>query len=172
MYKVITKILALHIKKVIANVIDEVQSAFVEGRNILEGPLIVNKIFSWAKSNGRKILLLKVDFNKAFDSVNWGYIDSIMAHMNFWCKWRSLIQGCLVSDRASIIINGSPTAEVSMTKVVRQEDPLYPFLFIIAMEGINIAMKSATSKGISDGIHIPNTGVCLSHLLYADDVLF
>lgn len=118
MYKIITKILALRIKKVIGSVVDEVQSAFVEGRNILEGPLIVNEVCSWAKSDGRKILLFKADFNKAFDSINWGYLDSIMAQMNFGCKWRSWIRGCLESARASILINGSPTAKFSMTKGV------------------------------------------------------
>ena len=59
-----------------------------------------------------------------------------------------------------------------MSKGVRQGDPLSPFLFIIAMEGLNIAMKSKMSKGIFDGIHIPNANYCLSHLLYADDALF
>lgn len=74
--------------------------------------------------------------------------------------------------RDSIIINGSPTAEFSMTKGAGQRDPLSPFFFIIAMEGLNVALKYATYKGIFDGIHIPNTNVCLSHLLYADHVLF
>lgn len=59
-----------------------------------------------------------------------------------------------------------------MSKGVRKGDPLSPFLFIIAMEGLNIAMKSATSRGIFDGINIPNADFCLSHLLYVDDALF
>lgn len=79
MYKIITKNLTLRIKKVIGSVIGEVQSALVEGRNILEGPLIVNEMWSCAKSNGRKILLFKADFNKAFNLVNWGFLNSTMA---------------------------------------------------------------------------------------------
>lgn len=50
---------------------DDTQSAYVEGRNILDGPLIVNEICSWAKRAKKKVLLFKVDFEKAFDSVNW-----------------------------------------------------------------------------------------------------
>lgn len=50
--------------------IDEVQSAYVEGRNILDGPLIVNEICSWAKKSKKKVLLFKADFDKAFDSIN------------------------------------------------------------------------------------------------------
>nr|KAJ0216209.1 hypothetical protein LSAT_V11C300103160 [Lactuca sativa] len=153
------------------SVINEVQSAFVEGLNILEGHLIVNEICSWAKANGKEILF-KTDFNNVFDSINWGYLESIMAQTNFACKWRSWIQGCLKLARASIIINGSPTSEFTMSKGVRQGDPLSPFLFIFTMGGLNIALKSVTSKGIFDEIRIPCSNIFLSHLLYVDDALF
>nr|KAJ0215151.1 hypothetical protein LSAT_V11C300106750 [Lactuca sativa] len=63
---------------VIGSVIDEVQSTYVEGRNILKGPLIVNELCSWSKNKKRKMLLFKADFNKAFDSMNWYFLDSIM----------------------------------------------------------------------------------------------
>lgn len=49
MYKIGAKIHACRIKKVIGSVVDEVQSAYVEGGNILDGPLVVNEIYSWAK---------------------------------------------------------------------------------------------------------------------------
>lgn len=70
MYKVIAKILALRLKKVVGSVVDEAQSAYVEGRNILDGPLIVNELCTWAKRSKKKVLLFKVDFDKAFDSIN------------------------------------------------------------------------------------------------------
>lgn len=54
----------------------------MEGRNILDDPLIVNEICSWAK-RVKKVLLFKVDFEKAFDSVNWEYLDSVMCQMGF-----------------------------------------------------------------------------------------
>lgn len=86
LYKIIARIIALRIKRVIGSVIDDVRSTFVKGWNILEEPLTVNEICSWAKADGREILLFKADFNKAFDSINWGYLDSIMAQMNFGYK--------------------------------------------------------------------------------------
>ena len=78
LYKIIAKLLAIRLKRVIGNIIDEVQSAYMEGRNILEGPLIVNDLCSWAKANGKKMLLFQADFNKAFDSISWTFLDSIM----------------------------------------------------------------------------------------------
>jgi len=172
LYKIIAKLLALRIKKVVGVCIDDTQSAYIEGRNILEGPFVINELCSWAKLRGRKRLLFKADFNQAFDSVNWNYLDSIMAQMNFGEKWRAWIRVCLESSRASVLINGSPTKEFSMQKGVRQGDPLYHFLFIIAMEGLNLAMKAAISKGVFHGISIPNSSITLSHLFYADDALF
>lgn len=92
LYKIIAKTLAGRIKQVIGSVVNEVQFAYVEGRNILDGPLIVNEVCAWAKKSARKVLLFKVDFDKAFDSVNWGYLDSVLMQMGFGSKWRSWIR--------------------------------------------------------------------------------
>nr|KAJ0198799.1 hypothetical protein LSAT_V11C600337540 [Lactuca sativa] len=70
MSKIISKILATRIKSVIGDLIGDVQSAYVEGRSILDGPLMINELISWSKVAKRKILMFKVDFDKAFDSIN------------------------------------------------------------------------------------------------------
>lgn len=75
LYQIIAKILANRLKCVISLVVDEVQSAYIEGRNILDGPLIINELKNWAKKSKQSIFLFKVDFEKAFDNVNWGYLD-------------------------------------------------------------------------------------------------
>lgn len=98
MYKIIAKILVVRLKHVIGSVVDEVQSVYIEGRNILNGPLIMNEIVSWAKSCKKKLFLFKVDFEKAFDSINWHYLDSVMNQMNFCSKWRQWIMECLSSS--------------------------------------------------------------------------
>nr|KAJ0191688.1 hypothetical protein LSAT_V11C800406980 [Lactuca sativa] len=170
--KIISKLLSNRLKSVIGNLIGDMQSAYVEGRCILEGPLMVNEVCSWAKRAHKKILLFKVDFDKAFDSVNWKYLESTMEQMGFGNKWRSWIRGCLNSSWASVIINGSPTKEFPMSKGVCQGDPLSPYLFIIAMEGLSVAIRTACDKGIFKGVQIPGNGPILSHLFYADDALF
>ncbi|GKC61416.1 RNA-directed DNA polymerase, eukaryota [Tanacetum coccineum] len=62
------------------------QSAFIKGRQIMDGPLILNKVISWCKSKKVQALLFKVDFQKAFDSVRWDHIDDILYKLGFGFK--------------------------------------------------------------------------------------
>ncbi|KAJ9543280.1 hypothetical protein OSB04_022987 [Centaurea solstitialis] len=92
--------------------------------------------------------------------------------MNFGQKWRKWIHGCLSSAMVSVLINGSSSKEFCMGKGLRQGDPLAPFLFIIAAEACNIAMKEAREIGIFHGVRLPKDGPLISRLQYADDALF
>ncbi|KAJ0628987.1 putative RNA-directed DNA polymerase [Helianthus annuus] len=114
----------------------------------------------------------KVDIHKAYDSLNWDFLNSIMIQMNFpprWCMWAMAI---LQSSRASVLVNGSPTLEFNCTRGLRQGDPLSPFLFIMAMEALTGIMHKASSIGLFQGIKCSTNGPILTHLLYADDVVF
>nr|GFA24317.1 RNA-directed DNA polymerase, eukaryota, reverse transcriptase zinc-binding domain protein [Tanacetum cinerariifolium] len=95
------------------------------------------------------MIIFKVDFEKAFDS----------------------IRACLHSSRASILINGSPTSEFSIKYGLRQGDPLSPFLFILVMKGLHCAMSNAVNYGHIRGIKLGSSGIILSHLFYADEVI-
>ncbi|XP_076884608.1 uncharacterized protein LOC143533847 [Bidens hawaiensis] len=110
------------------------------------------------------MMIFKVDIEKAFDSVNWRFIDSILAHMRFPDKWRRWVKGTFESARSSILINGSPTAEFDIKRGVGQDDALSPFLFIIVMEVLNVAMKAACSEGLFRGVQTPRNGPCNSSL--------
>jgi hypothetical protein len=164
-------VLAERLRKVIGSVISDNQSGFLSGRNIIDGPLIINEIISWVKKKKGKSLLFKIDFEKAFDHINWKFIDSMMYQMNFPCKWRNWVWSVLSSARSSVLINGSPTFEFQYQRGVRQGDPLSPFLFIIAMEALTCMMNRAVDVGLFRGFFTPNGGPVISHLLYVDDAL-
>lgn len=57
--------------------IGDVQSTFNVGRNIIDGPLIINKLLAWLKKSKKEALLFKVDFEKAFSTLSWDFVDSI-----------------------------------------------------------------------------------------------
>ncbi|GJU40661.1 RNA-directed DNA polymerase, eukaryota, reverse transcriptase zinc-binding domain protein [Tanacetum coccineum] len=93
-----------------------------------------------------------------------------MHFMGFSDKWISWINGCLCSATALIMVNRSPTREYQINCDLRQGDPLSPFLFIIAMEGLHVSIEDAISAGLYTGITV-NT-LTLSHFFFADDALF
>ncbi|KAJ0471319.1 putative RNA-directed DNA polymerase [Helianthus annuus] len=170
--KVISKVLVNRLKGVVGKLISEQQSAFLAGRNIMDGPLVLNEVLSWLKKSKRSGMYFKVDISKAYDSVNWSFLDSIMFQMKFPNRWRKWIMATLVSARASVLVNGSPTREFECSRGLRQGDPLSPFLFVIVMEALTGIMKKAASVGLYNGIKVSRDGPSLSHLLYADDVMF
>ncbi|GJZ27081.1 RNA-directed DNA polymerase, eukaryota, reverse transcriptase zinc-binding domain protein [Tanacetum coccineum] len=125
----------------------------------------------WYKQRNKKMMIFKVEFEKAFDSVNWKYLDYVLGQFGFGEKWRNWIQECLRSARTSILVNGSPTSEFSIKRGLRQGDPMSPFLFILIMEGLHIAIEDATQSNLIKGVSFGNPGMRLSHFFYADDVI-
>ncbi|GKB82704.1 RNA-directed DNA polymerase, eukaryota [Tanacetum coccineum] len=151
-YKIIAKILTNRLVGVLGGIINEVQSAFIEDRQILDGPFILNEVISWCKRKKKQTLLFKVDFEKAYDSVRWDFLDDILCKFGFGEKWRKWIHCCLNSSKGSIIINGSPTGEFQFGRGLKQGDSLSPFLFLLVMESLHISFKRVVEADIFNGI--------------------
>jgi len=113
-----------------------------------------------------------VDFEKAYDSVDWHYLDAVMGKMNFPALWRKWIKECVSTVTASVLVNGSSTDEFSLERGLRQGDPLSPFLFLLAAEGLNVMMSEMVSANIFEGYVVGLTNfMAVSHLQFADDTL-
>nr|GFA13599.1 RNA-directed DNA polymerase, eukaryota, reverse transcriptase zinc-binding domain protein [Tanacetum cinerariifolium] len=171
LYKIVAKILANHLTGVLGDIVNEVQSVFITGRQILDGPFILNEVLQWCKIKKKQSLIFKVDFEKAYDLVRWDFLDDILKKIGFgekWCKW---IQSCLRSLRGSIIINGSLTKEFQLFKGLKQGDPLSPFLFILIMESLHLSFQRVVDAGIFKGIKL-SSSLSISHMFYADDAVF
>ncbi|XP_071738800.1 uncharacterized protein [Rutidosis leptorrhynchoides] len=125
-----------------------------------------------SKKRKAKCFIFKADFEKAFDNVRWKYLFDIMGRMGFGIKWRKWIDSCLRSASISVLVNGSPTREFNLQKGIRQGDPLSPYLFIIASEGLNILVNIAVRDGLVRGVGIGDNRIRISHLQFADDTIF
>nr|GEW08398.1 RNA-directed DNA polymerase, eukaryota, reverse transcriptase zinc-binding domain protein [Tanacetum cinerariifolium] len=169
-YKIIAKVLANCLARVIDSVISQEQSAFIQNRQILDGLLMSSEVIQWCKRKKNKLLVFKIDFEKAFDSISWDFLFQVMRFMGFNEKWMNWISGYLSSTTSSILINRSPTREFNISRGLRQGDPLSPILFIIAMEGLHVAIEDDIAAGLYRGLKV-NT-LILSHLFFADDTLF
>ncbi|GJZ70613.1 putative RNA-directed DNA polymerase [Tanacetum coccineum] len=169
--EIIGKMLVERIKKVIHKVVGEEKNGFIQGRYILDGALISNEAYDYLKKQKKKAFLLKIDFEKAYDSINWKFIQRTLLQMGFGeklCKW---IEACQTSTSISVLVNGSPTLEFKMEIGVRQGDPLSPFLYLVAAEGLNVTIKEAVSCGYFNGVKIGSSAIPVSHLQYTDDTL-
>jgi len=88
LYKILSKVLANHLQMVMGSVILETQTSFVKDRQILDGILISNEVVHEARKSKKELMLFKFDFEKAYDSVDWGYLDAVMCKMAFPVLWR------------------------------------------------------------------------------------
>ena len=111
----------------------------------MDGVMITNEIIDYWRRNKLQGVILKLDFEKAYDTINWEYVLDLMDLMGFGQKWCAWIKECISTPQVSILVNGSPTSEVPMSRGLRQGDPLSPFLFNIAVEGLNILLHRARS---------------------------
>jgi len=108
MYKVLAKVLANRLRHVVSSVVSDSQSAFIKGKQILDGILVANEAVDEARRMNKELLLFKVDFEKAYDSVDLKYLDSVMANMNFSVIWRKWIKKCVGTATVLVLVNGCP----------------------------------------------------------------
>ena len=138
----------------------------------MDGILIENEIVDDARQAKKDLLMFKDDFGKAYDSVDWVYLDEVMCKMNFPELWRSWIMECVTTTTTSVLVNGCPTDEFCFECGMRQGGPLCPFLFLLAAEGLNVMMSAMVSNNIFTLYSIgAQSAVSVSHLQFADDTL-
>nr|GEX27833.1 RNA-directed DNA polymerase, eukaryota [Tanacetum cinerariifolium] len=115
---------------------------------------MLNEVIQWCKLRKKQTLIFKVDFEKAYDSVRWDYLDEILRKFGFgdkWCKW---IQCCFKSSRGSILVNGSPTKEFDFGRGLKQGDPLSSFIFILVMESLHLSFSRVSVSNITTLVHV------------------
>ena len=174
LYKLLAKVLANRLKKVIGRVVSPDQNAFVKGRQILDASLIANEVIDDWQKNGEKGLICKLDIEKAYDSINWQFLMKVMQKMGFGPKWLSWMWWCISTAKYSVMVNGVPTGFFSSSKGLRQGDPLSPYLFVMGMEVLSILIRRAVEGGFISGCNFQRgrgRAVHITYLLFADDTI-
>ncbi|XP_058774459.1 uncharacterized protein LOC131648725 [Vicia villosa] len=171
-YKIVSKALANRLKVLLDKCVSEEQSAFVEGRSILNNAMIATEIIHTLKrrTKGNKAhLALKIDISKAYDRVDWGFLKGVLNRMGFAEKWIHWMMMCVTSVHYSVLVNSEAIGPIEPGRGLRQGDPLSPYLFILIFEGLSSLINNSVASGNIHGIQICRGAPIVSHLLFADD---
>ena len=172
-YKSITKVLVHRLKPILNNIIGPYKSSFLPGRGTSDNSIVLQEIVHFMRRSKKKkgYVAFKLDLEKAFDNVNWDFLNYCLHDFGFPDITIKLIMHCVSSSIFSILWNGNKMPPFKPSHGLRQGDPLSPYHFILCMEKVSIAINNAVLHGNWDPIHITNGGPKISHILFADDVL-
>ena len=134
LYKIIAKVLLGQLRKVLQDTIFLTQGAFVEGRQILDAILIANELVDEKRRSREEGLVFKIDFEKAYDHIDWDFLDHVLKRKGFSSRWRPWMRGCLSSTMFAILVNVNIKGWVKAYKGLRQGDLLSHFLFTLVAD--------------------------------------
>ncbi|XP_027099254.1 uncharacterized protein [Coffea arabica] len=116
-------------------------------------------------------MAIKLDMAKAYDRVEWHFLQAMMQKMGFCPQWINWITSCMKSVTYSFNCNGEIKGFVTPGRGIRQGDPLSPYLFLIRSEGFSSLLRKAEGRNEIKGLRISRQGPIITHLFFADDSL-
>lgn len=160
-----SKALTSRLQPLIPFLVHPDQTSFIKGRSISENFIYAAEAELTQTCYKRRVptVALKLDFRKAFDSIEWQALDTILEAKNFAPRWRQWVQDILNPSQTAVLLNGTPGKWINCMKGLRQGDPLSPHLFILVADVLQQLIITASANGIFE--HPISTKELLTHLL-------
>ena len=114
-------------------------------------------------------MAIKLDMSKAYDRVEWKYLEIVMRKLGFCERWISLVMMCVTTVTYEVLINGEPKGKITPTRGLRQGDPISPYLFLLCAEGLSALIRKKEDVGLLRGVGVSKFAPSISHLFFADD---
>lgn len=174
LYKLISKVIANRLKLILPDMISPSQSAFVPSRMITDNVLPAYELTHCLKNKrqgAKGVAAIKLDMSKAYDRVEWSFLQQMMLQMGFNHQWVGLIMKCISTVNYKIKVNGDYTEMIYPQRGLHQGDPLSPYLFILCAEGLSAMLQRAEETKKIVGVKICRRAPSVNHLFFADDSL-
>ncbi|XP_060959188.1 uncharacterized protein LOC133030459 [Cannabis sativa] len=172
LYKVITKVMTNQMKSFMSEIIADSQSAFVQGRLISDNVLVSFEVLHYLKRKRKGktgFMALKLDMSKAYDRIEWSFLEAMLRKMGFVENWIRLIMTCVLTAKYKVIHDAYEVGPICPSRGIRQGDPLSSYLFIICAEGLSSLLYKYERNGWIHGCKVANGAPRISHMLFADD---
>ncbi|KAL6134809.1 hypothetical protein ACLB2K_067037 [Fragaria x ananassa] len=172
-YKIISKIIVDRIRPMLKKLISPNQVSFVPGRKISDNIMIAQEILHKCKNaKGTKgFMAWKVDLSKAYDRLNWNFIEQVLYEVKIPIQLVKLIMSCVSTASYQIVLNGELSESFTCSRGIRQGDPLSPYLFVLCMEKLSHTIQHAIEMNYWKPIQSSQSGPFISHLFFADDLI-
>jgi mannosylglycoprotein endo-beta-mannosidase len=169
-YKVLAKKLAGRIKAALTHIIWPNQTGFVEGRSIIDNTFMAQEALEWAEESEQDLVLFLLDFKKAFDRIEWGFLFSALAKLGFSETWIRWVKTLYLEASSAIKVNGTTGPTFQLARSVRHGCPLAPYLFILATDVLGHML--ADPRYNMEGLTLPRGGLVRDQTFADDTALY
>jgi hypothetical protein len=174
LYKICAKCIANRVRVFLGDIIGEEQSAFIPRHLITDNVLIAYEsvhAMRRKKKGKNSFCAVKLDMMKAYDRVEWHYLEAMMWKLGFTDRTVRLIMKCVSSVRFTVRVNGELLPYFTPSRGLRQGDPILPYLFLLCAEGFTALLNHFGDCFVDRGIRVSFQSPWINHLLFVDDSL-
>jgi hypothetical protein len=164
-------VLTNRLSKILQRLVASNQSAFLKGRYILESVVTAHEVVHSVHSSKKAGLVLKLDYEKAFDKVDLDFMADLLKKRGFGSKWLLWMQQLTHNDSVGVKLNNVESDFFLTGKGLRQGDPISPLLFNLVVDVFTKMLVKAAGHNLIAGLCpevCPSGIICLQ---YADDTI-
>ncbi|CAM8913937.1 unnamed protein product [Rhodiola kirilowii] len=169
------KILANRLKDILPEIVSDFQSAFVLGRLISDNILLAHEVLHYIKSRKNQkvgFFSIKMDMSKAYDRMEWRFLELMLIKLGFPIPWTRLVMECIRSVGYKVKVNNMVIEIPPPQRGLRQGDPLSPYLFLLCAEWLSLKISREVHSQRLKGVKVCHGAPVISHLFFADDCIF
>ncbi|KAL2240746.1 UNVERIFIED_CONTAM: hypothetical protein Sindi_0715800 [Sesamum indicum] len=172
LYKIIAKLIVQRLSMVLDKIVSPCQGAFIPGWSIGDNILLAQELFTGYNQVRRPPrCAMKVDIRKAYDTVEWDFLFSVLQLLGFPEGFTRWIEECVTTPSFSVGMNGQPYGFFTGARGLRQGDPLSPYLFVLVMEVLHLGLLQLIEQDMHFTFHWKCEAARIFQLGFADDLL-